>query len=91
MENYRDAFRQYVYRRLSQYKDWGTSVEDTTMQKYNAYVNIRAVIALRLAPENHIRTRGNCRMDKSAYEKYCQIVDEILPPRNQDDAVKQDE
>lgn len=91
MENYRDTFRQYVYRRLSQYKDWGTSVEDTTMQKYNAYLNVRAVIALRLTPKKTIRTKGNCRMEKKTYDKYCQIVDEILPPRKQKAAANQDE
>lgn len=82
MENYREAFRQYIYRRISQYKTFRAAELDATPQKHNAYVNIRAVLALRFAPEMIFKQGGNGKMDYETYAKCCKAVDDMLPPKD---------
>lgn len=82
MDNYRSAFRLYVYKRLAEYQNFEAPIEMNTPQKYNAYAAIRAVIALRFEMKP-FKCKGNRRMDYETYVRYCRAVDEILPPKEE--------
>ena len=82
-DNWRDDFRLYVFRRISQYKDFGVDVEVMTPQKHNTYVNIRAVLALRFSPERIFKRGGNSKLDHESYLRLCRAVDEMLPERKE--------
>ena len=82
-DNWRDDFRLYVFRRISQYKDFGVDVEVMTPQKHNTYVNIRAVLALRFSPERIFKQGGNSKLDHETYLRLCRAVDEMLPERKE--------
>lgn len=82
LKNYRDDFITYVFRRISQYRDYGVSPEEMTPTKYTAYQHIRAVLVIKLDHLGILKQGNNKIMSREVYEILTKAVDEILPDKN---------